>query len=251
MEKTEKGINGLTLKFIAVITMLLDHMYYTVISGSLWMTVVGRASFPIFAFLIVEGFFHTKSVKKYAFRLLIFALISEIPFNLMMSGSLIFPFDQNTIWTLLIGLLVIWAIDKPFKALVNSKDLTERSKNMVRFVLVGFAAITVGCLAALIGMTDYHYVGVLTVVMFYLCRGKPFWQLVALLLINNMLGGQELVFTLFGMEQTFKIQLAAALAMIPISLYNGEKGYGSRAMQYAFYAFYPLHMLLLALLYMY
>ena len=94
MERFKK-IDSLGLKLIAVIAMMLDHMCYTVIPGNMWMTWVGRIAFPIFAFLIVEGYFHTKNVKKYALRLLIFALISEVPFNLMVSGSVFFPFHQN------------------------------------------------------------------------------------------------------------------------------------------------------------
>jgi len=247
MEKFKK-IDSITLKFIAVIAMLLDHMCYTVIEGNVWMTWVGRIAFPIFAFLIVEGYFHTKNVKKYALRLLIFALISEIPFNLMMSFSVINPYQQNVYWTLLIGLLVIWAIDKPFNELVHAKNQIERSQKMVRLVIIGFVAIAGGCMAGLIGFTDYNYWGVLTILMFYLLRGKTYLQLIALALINNFMGGMEYVYTIFGFEQTFPVQLMAIFAMIPIAMYNGEKGYESKAVQYGFYAFYPLHMLLLFLL---
>lgn len=245
--KDIKCLNALTLKIIACIAMLLDHMYFTVVSEGMWMTIVGRVAFPIFAFQITEGFFHTKNVKKYALRLFVFAVISEIPFNFMKGGSWIFPYAQNVMWTLLIGLLVIWAVDKPFQALIHAKNLTERSKGMVRLVIVGFFAITLGCMASLIGLTDYHYVGVLTVVMFYLFRGNFLLQLLGMVVVNNMLGGQELVFTLFGHEQSFSIQLFALLAMIPIGLYNGEKGYSGRGVSLAFYAFYPVHMLLLSL----
>ena len=247
MERFKK-IDSLGLKLIAVIAMMLDHMCYTVIPGNMWMTWVGRIAFPIFAFLIVEGYFHTKNVKKYALRLLIFALISEVPFDMMMTASLFYPFKQNVYWTLLIGLLVIWAIDKPFNELVNAHNQMERSKKMVRLVIIGFAAIALGCLAALIGFTDYHYWGVLTILMFYLLRGKTYIQLIALALINNFIGGIEYVYTFFGMEQTFPVQLMAIFAMIPIAMYNGEKGYEGKGIQYAFYAFYPLHMLFLFLL---
>ena len=247
MENVKK-IDSITLKFIAVIAMMLDHMCYSVIPGNTWMTWVGRISFPIFAFLIVEGFFHTKNVKKYALRLFIFALISEIPFNLMMSLSVINPFQQNVYWTLLIGLLVIWAIDKPFNELINAKNQAERSMKMIRLVIIGFIAIAAGCMTGLIAMTDYNCWGVLTILMFYLLRGKPYIQLIALALINNFMGGQQLVYTIFGMEQTFPVQLFSILAMIPIAMYNGKKGYESKAVQYGFYAFYPLHMLLLVAL---
>ncbi len=106
-----KGISSFTLHILAMIFMLCDHMWATVIPGNLWLTCVGRLAFPIFAFLIVEGFFHTSNFKKYILRLFVFALLSEIPFNLMYSGSWIYPFHQNVLWSFLLALLFLKLIE--------------------------------------------------------------------------------------------------------------------------------------------
>ena len=114
--KKLKCIDSDLLKILAMIFMLLDHLWGTVVSGNQWMTFVGRLAFPIFAFLVAEGFVHTSDFKKYAKRLFLFGIISEIPFNLMLTASPFFPFHQNVMFTLLLGLLCINEIDKFEKA---------------------------------------------------------------------------------------------------------------------------------------
>ena len=121
------GISGSTLKLIAILSMLIDHAGATIIrtlwqspvisssvsQSRLWSEIykisrsVGRIAFPIFCFLIVEGFLHTRNVWRYARRLFLFSLISEIPFDLALKGSWYFPEKQNVYFTLLIGLLVL------------------------------------------------------------------------------------------------------------------------------------------------
>ena len=101
------NITSTALHIIAMAFMLCDHLWATIIPGNDWLTCIGRVAFPIFAFMIVEGYFHTGNLRQYVMRLLLLAVISEIPFNLMYSSGWIFPFHQNVIWTLLMVPILI------------------------------------------------------------------------------------------------------------------------------------------------
>ena len=229
------------LKILAMAFMLIDHLWATVIPGNQWMNVVGRLAFPIFAFMISEGFLHTSNFKRYAKRLFFFGLISEIPFNLMSAGSVIFPFHQNVMFTLLLGLLCINELHK-FKCCPSIKN--------------GIWCVLKSCLLLLLGtvcFVDYSAMGILTVVVFYvfrdfklssLCR---FFALVLLFIV--FFKGQSFVFTLAGREIFFPLQGFGVLSLVPISLYNGKRICTSKAVKYAFYVFYPAHMALIYLVY--
>ena len=105
------GISALTLKLLGITFMLLDHLWATVWSVP-WFTVIGRLAFPIFAFQIAEGFFLTSDRRRYMRRLLVFALISEIPFNLVLADSVFYPLHQNVMFTFLIALLLMQWMEK-------------------------------------------------------------------------------------------------------------------------------------------
>lgn len=240
MKKPLGGISANTLKILASIFMVLDHMWATIVSGNDWMTYLGRLTFPIFAFLISEGFIHTSNVKKYILRLLGFALLSEIPFNLFYGGNWFYPYHQNVMFTLLLGLLGIVVIDKARKE--------KTAKSIIKSVLL-LIPISLG---AFITFPDYGFWGYLTVIMFYLFRGFRFaWllQLVSMILLHLILPeGQNIIVELFGKNYEFAVQGFAVLALIPIWLYNGKKGKGGKILQYGFYAFYPVHMIILYLI---
>lgn len=237
----KKIINNNTLKIIAMILMLLDHLWGTIIPGNQWMTLIGRMAFPIFAFLIVEGFFHTSDLKKYMKRLFIFGLISEIPFNLIYTGSIIFPFHQNVMFTLLLGLLIINEIDK----LKNNKEIKKK--------IIPILKIFLFLLISIIGFVDYGVTGVLTIVVFYLFRGfKLAWigQLISLILLYIVFfEGQSVILNIFNYEYFLPLQSIGVLSLIFIWLYNGEKGKNNKLIKYLFYSFYPVHMLVIYLIY--
>ena len=232
------------LRGLACLFMLTDHLWATLIPGNMWMNYVGRLTFPIFAFQLTEGYRHTSDFRKYALRLLTFGLIAEIPFNLMISGSPVFPFHQNVMFTLLLGLLSIRAIDAARENIQSRGPLKSTLKQLL---------LLSGCLlAATIGFVDYGFWGVVTVIAFHLLRdfrGSRLLLLAAMVYINCMaLKGMFIPLELFGRTVEFATQGFAVLALLPIWLYNKRKGRTSKALQYGFYAFYPVHMLVLALL---
>lgn len=239
--KKLKILNSNVLKIIAMILMLLDHLWATFVPDNQWMTLVGRMVFPIFAFLIVEGYFHTSDYKKYIKRLLIFGLISEIPFNLIYAGSLIFPFHQNVMFTLALGLLIISEIDK----IKSNKDIKIKVKSIFKILLF--------LLISIIGFVDYGITGVLTILVFYLFRDfKFFWigQFISLVLLYIVFfKGQSIIINIFNYEYFLPIQAAGILSLLFIWLYNGKRGKDSKLIKYSFYCFYPVHMLLIYLIY--
>ena len=234
------GLTSNMLRTIAVLLMLSDHIWATYMSFGNWMTYIGRMAFPIFAFQIAEGFVHTSNFKKYSLRLLGFAIVSEIPFNLIYSSRFFNPYHQNVLFTLLLGLLAIYVLDN------LKKNFTKKN---IGISLLWLALISI---AATLGFVDYGFLGMLTVVMFYVLRDFPFaWlaQLVGMVLINIVFfEGLVYPFEIFGRIFEIPYQGFAVFSLIPIWLYGGRKGKSSKAMQYGFYAFYPAHMLVLYLI---
>lgn len=235
-------LSAAALHVLAMALMLCDHLWATLLPAQEWLTCVGRLAFPMFAFMAVEGYFHTRSFKRYALRMLVFALLSEIPFDLMYGGTWFYPVHQNVIWTLLIGLLGIRAMEA----------VREKGKLWL-YVLTCVGVTALGAALGTLGMVDYYGAGVLTVFVFYFFHGREWWkllgQILALYWINvRMLGGQVYPMTILGMDVELSQQGLALLALVPIWLYRGRQGHHSRAFQYVCYAFYPVHMLILALI---
>lgn len=246
------------LKLIAIISMLIDHigaiLLYDMPIPNLISRCIGRLAFPIFVFLIVEGFYHTSDVKKYLSRLGIFALISEIPFDLAFyrtyfgsdiledmklafsGGDYSFTEDflgrllsyQNVFFTLFLGLLAIYIM-----SLIEKKYHKQLLLSNVLDALVTIAF----CVASVFLHTDYGMSGILLIVAFFLFRGSKILLTIALLIVTG---------TLFrDPNGNITIEVLATLAMVPLAFYNGKKG---KSFKYFFYIFYPAHILILFLL---
>lgn len=235
------NLSAATLHMLAMAFMLMDHLWATLLPAQEWLTCVGRIAFPIFAFMAVEGYFHTHNLKKYLLRMLIFAVISEVPFDLMYGGTWFYPVHQNVIWTLMMGL-----------AGIHLMETVRKKKSTFVYILVSAIVVIVGGLLGTLSMVDYYGIGVLTVFIFYFFRGRKWWcllgQMLALYWVNvELLGGLMYPIRLFGMEFELCQQGLALLALLPIWLYRGRQGYHSKPFQYFCYAFYPIHMLVIVL----
>lgn len=248
----KKRINSFTLHILAMIFMVSDHLWNIIFPNQLWLYIIGRLAFPIFAFMIVEGFFRTKNRKKYLIRIFFFAIISEIPFNLFSSLAirevimLFYPYN-NVLWTFLIALCGLNLLEE----IENFKNLDK----VIRFlekITISFISIMMAYLIK----SDYLGYGVITVFIFYFFREKNyrniFFQTISIIILNIfIMPDYEFPFNFFGKEIFIKVQIFAIFSLPIIWLYNGKQGIHNNFIKYMFYFFYPLHLLLIVAIYLY
>ena len=211
-------VDGAVLKLIACLSMFIDHLGAVCFSGMMGFRIIGRLAFPIYCFLLVEGAVHTHDMKKYILRMGIFALISEVPFDLAFYHRLVYTGHQNVFFTLGLGLLAI--------CFLEHLDIPD--------VLYKLLVIIAAGLIAEFFNTDYGFTGIAVICVFYYLREQPQLKYPIAAILLAAMGG---------------VEVYAVLALIPILLYNGQRGRQTKVMQYGFYIFYPAHLLLLAVLY--
>ena len=239
--KKNTGISGSTLKYIALITMLIDHISAVLLEGGLlplissavlaghsfdylpadfdmwsniawFMRLIGRVSFPLYCFLLVEGFLHTKNVRRYALRLGLLAVLSEIPYDLS-RFDLVFDLQmQNVYFTLLIGLCTIW--------LLKSFDDLPPAQAPFKYLV-----ILIGAMSAHFLQTDYGAIGILLIVLLYMFRENKKQQ--------SIIGAVCMLW-----------EYTAPVAFLLTYHYNGSRG--RQLPKWFFYGFYPVHLLVLA-----
>lgn len=244
-------MSALILRIIACVAMLLDHIGY--INGNQVLRAIGRIAFPIFVYLICNGFRYTSCRWRYALRLAVFALISQIPFSLLCSNTLTYQ-TGNVFFTLLAALLCIW-----------TTDILRANKIGKWFIWLPTAAF---CVLYLLGWlkSDYGAKGIVLAMVFYLFDGKKWWQRICLIfgccvaVFYNQLVSvaltllQKRMFVFPELSRWDLWQLFSLVALPLIFLYNGKKGPQAsnkilaKLTQIGFYLFYPLHMLVLWLL---
>lgn len=213
------------LKIIAVISMCFDHIGYFITCGKLSVAnYIGRLAFPIFAFQISEGYIHTSNIKKYFWRLFLFAIISQIPFNLFQT-TLGISHTLNIFFTLFLGLAAICAYDK--------------IPNKLCGLIVSSICIYLGHLLNV----DYGYWGVLVVFTFYLLKHNKIFMTLGFLALVLLKYIPILLKTSFNPIYIY-LAIFTFLAIIPILLYNGKQGLKTK---YLLYIFYPFHLFVLAI----
>lgn len=266
-------MSNAALKNIAYITMFIDHFFAVIFvemmnqhmaagQGAVSMEeiyavgrAIGRIAFVLFAYLAAEGFLHTRSRRNYLFRLGIFALVSEVPFDLAFSWQIVDWESQNIFFTLFLGVsaMAVWEWAEGKICIVRNRKLKGVSNGQM--AIPALRAVQAGgvclcCLTAYCLKTDYRYMGVLLIFAFYLTRGWELAPKMVLVAGIMFLGTWSANFLRFGDSYPaaylfdFSLrEMYGMLAFIPISQYNGRKG---RQMPKAFcYGFYPVHLLLL------
>ena len=215
----KRGLPQEGLKTIACVSMLLDHIGSRLLPDLIWLRIIGRLAFPIYCFLLVEGIHRTKDLKKYRNRLILAAVLSELPFDLAFSGGVNLE-SCNVMVTLLLG---FWAV----QAVQNRDNLWKR------------ALILPLMLAAEFLRADYAGTGVLLILLFEVTRNSSRWMMILGTAALNWMGSP-----VFGVP----MQLYAVLALIPICMYDGRKISHNKWVQWGFYLFYPVHLLILSMI---
>lgn len=242
-------MTGFALKLIALILMIIDHTGLVILYGTPWYLpcrILGRIAFPIYIFLLVEGYTYTRDAGKYALRLLIFALISEAPFDYALTGRWFYPGYQNVFFTLFLGLCALILYDltagHTTEVTLFGKKVgnTHREWTKQREIL-GLDLAEVGILLIMAlaywGNVDYNAFGILMILLFYQ-RKKEYNH------TDIVIGAAFIVYGLLG---SFQIEGFAALALLLIHLYNGERG-TYRIPSLVFYALYPIHLFILGVI---
>ena len=220
-----KIFSGAQLKYIAFLSMLVDHvnkaLIYPVLTGKGFLDflsdlfdIFGRIAFPLFMFFLVEGFFKTRNRLRYLLYLIIFGIISEIPFDLCQSAVIFQPYSNNVMFTLALTLVMIWIIDE------------LRRPTKIFWYPISIVIVAGTCLLSMILGLDYEWHGILIGYFFYIFYNNP-------------------IFAIIGGYLSL-IKTPWALLVFGLTLtYNGERGKQNKILNYSFY---PVHLLILGLL---
>lgn len=221
-------MTSFALRLTALICMALDQLGLVLLPDASFLRAVGRLALPLYCFLLSEGYRHTRSLRRYGLRLVLLALLSEIPFDLVHFNTPFSPAGQNVVFTLCLSLLALCCFD---------------ALRVKRPALCAVSVMLV-CMAAMLLRSDYAAYGVLLTLCFYAFSDHPrrlaagFAALLALYLLQLYAAGAPATFLL--------LSPCALLALLPILLYNGRPG--PRALRLGFYAAYPLGLFALYLI---
>ena len=214
-------LDGTVLKLIAMIAMIFDHVGDNFFPEQVWMRIIGRMAMPIFAFCIAEGFCHTRDKRKYLSRMVIFGIVSEIPFDLVTAGKMLEFSHQNIMLTFAWAILGLICVDK----------ILEKN-NKIKYLIVGLILLFFLIVSLILGL-DYNMLAIALISVYYLLREKAFW-------VKNVVA-----MAVHALLRNVGIYWFGLLGFVPVFLYNGKRGKG---LKWLFYAFYPGHLLLIYLI---
>ncbi|MGF6905657.1 TraX family protein [Fusobacterium sp. PH5-44] len=265
------GMTGFSIKIIATFVMFIDHI--TASTFNMWIPFlyrnnfsleemeilrvslrsIGRLSFPVFCFLVVEGFVHTKNIKRYILSMLIFGVISEVPFDMAIFNTIIYWGHQNVYFTLSLGLITLSGI-----------KLYGKNFGIKLCIALGIAIM-----ASLL-KTDYGFYGVLLIVVLYIYRENRWKKYLLSSVVLIMSYSSDILITMIkyiltsaNIKESLPLVINYIIESVPwgtyfayitfsiftfiiMELYNGKKG--KNINKYLFYGFYPIHLLLLGIL---
>lgn len=226
-------MSSFLLKIIACFTMLLCHIPFVYPQYSVPLIYIGKISFPLYAFLISEGYVHTRNFSKYLTRLIVFGVISQIPAYLLFVGKSFNGLYLNIFFTLALGLLGIRIYDK-----IKSKYIS--------IPLIILLAV----IAELLKF-DYGAFGVLMIVCFYVFKRNKLNMVLSQMFLMFILYMKKMsyyTFSLFNLQYILFQLLFSVISLAIILTYNGKKGKSSGKIKLMFYFFYPVHLIILDLL---
>ncbi len=228
-ERRERALSSFALRLIALVCMCIDHAGLALFPSASAFRCIGRLAFPLYCFLLVQGFRHTRDIRAYARRLLLLACVSEIPFDLLIFGRASSAMEQNVVFSLLLGLMALYA----------AKALAARP-------LPCALAILTLMLLAMAAQVSYGWLGV-ALCLAYACAGDNKKRQALFTVLLTLL--YALTLLLSGVARPWvTVSLCAMLSAIPILLYNGRPGPRGKALTLFFYAAYPLHLCALVLI---
>ena len=216
-KRRESALSSFVLRLIALVCMCVDHAGLALFPSASAFRCVGRLAFPLYCFLLAQGFAHTRDIRAYARRLLLLACVSEIPFDLLIFGRLSSAMEQNVVFSLLLGLL----------ALCAARALSARPLPCALSILALM-------LLAMVTQVSFGWLGVALCLAYGYAGGDKKRQALFTVLLTLLYSGVA--------RGWVTISLCAALSAVPILLYNGRPGPHGKALTFFFYAAYPLHL---------
>lgn len=207
-----KFLTSFDLKFIALFSMIIDHIGLCFFPEVAIYRIIGRVALVLYAFMLVEGFFHTKNVNKYLRKLFVWGIISEVPFDFALSGKLINWEEQNIFFTLLSGLVAMMIC-------------SSRMQFLIKTALV----VIIFCVVYFFNF-NYSWFGLTIILLFYFFRNNIFLKFMSIGIVNTI-----------AYLGSFSLQIFGALGLVPILFYNGKLG---KKMGEWYYSIYPLHLFL-------